>query len=242
MLFQKNPSEHAVAGHVHLGQVHHDNTVTSLTGRAPRQLPANQSLASQSSVVAHVAVIEKSAAPASPTAGTSPWSFSRIMSRVTDYMVSDLALGATVLHPEAMLLMTDLVANRNGLPPEKPREQRTVVPTYQQMASLQETTIGLESKSDGRYRVLLPRDTRLNTAGPDIEEGFVRFEPAEINRVGWGSRVAAAATSLYAKVQHARAVRRATTDLQCLDDRVLKDIGISRWEIEEVVRSGRTPS
>jgi uncharacterized protein YjiS (DUF1127 family) len=230
MLFQKNPSEHAIADHVHLGQAQNDRTVTSLASRAPRQSPA----------VGHTAVIEKNPAPS--TTSTSPWSFSRIMSRVTEYMVSDLALGATVLHPEAMLLMTDLAANRNGLPPEKPREQGTVVPTYQQMAPSQETVIGIESKTDGRYRILVPRDTQPIAAGPSTEETFVRFEAAETDHVRWGSWVMSAATTLYANIQHARSIRRATTELQCLDDRVLKDIGISRCEIEEVARSGRTPS
>ena len=42
--------------------------------------------------------------------------------------------------------------------------------------------------------------------------------------------------------QHRRAslIRRQAWKLQRSDDRILRDIGISRWEIETVVRGGRS--
>ena len=36
-----------------------------------------------------------------------------------------------------------------------------------------------------------------------------------------------------------REIRRATRELESLDDRMLRDIGIARWEINRIVRYGR---
>ena len=39
--------------------------------------------------------------------------------------------------------------------------------------------------------------------------------------------------------RHERAVRVAVQQLESLEDRVLNDMGIQRWQIEDVVRHGR---
>ena len=56
----------------------------------------------------------------------------------------------------------------------------------------------------------------------------------------WRSRsVSSTLVELWARLVHLRNTSRAAARLAAMDDRMLKDIGISRGEIEYVVRHGR---
>src|SRR6202012_4989401 len=108
MQFQKKSSEYAIANHVQLGQAQNNKMTRSLTIDASYRpmVDVNPSPAPEAS------------APVLSAPTSSRWSFSNIMSRVAVYMVADLALCACVMYPEAMLLLSETVANRNTMPPE----------------------------------------------------------------------------------------------------------------------------
>lgn len=66
-----------------------------------------------------------------------------------------------------------------------------------------------------------------------------RFETASIDSPRWAARAAAPLGKLWARVLRAHEIRRMKAELKALDDRALKDIGLSRFEIDLVARHGR---
>jgi uncharacterized protein YjiS (DUF1127 family) len=71
---------------------------------------------------------------------------------------------------------------------------------------------------------------------PDLID---QFEGARAELFHPGSTFVSALTGLWSVLERARERRRASAALRSFDDRMLRDIGVSRWEIEYMVRHGR---
>lgn len=63
---------------------------------------------------------------------------------------------------------------------------------------------------------------------------------ARANRPRWALRVASLAARLWSKLLHGHEQRRASWALNALNDRMLKDIGMSRSDIEYLQQGGET--
>jgi uncharacterized protein YjiS (DUF1127 family) len=70
--------------------------------------------------------------------------------------------------------------------------------------------------------------------------GTVRPEAAQPARPSWMRWVASLSTGLRSKLRRMREQRRAARMLSALNDRMLKDIGISRSELEYLQHGGPT--
>ncbi len=70
-----------------------------------------------------------------------------------------------------------------------------------------------------------------------VDYGFDRFA-ASLRGIGFISRRVDAA-ALIARLAHAARLRRDMRRLSTFDDHILRDIGISRSEVEPAVRFGR---
>jgi uncharacterized protein YjiS (DUF1127 family) len=201
MQFPTNSSEHAIADHVHRGQVSNGKVIESLAGRAPHHLPVKaDQMANQEKPLSIASV-------PTPSSLRPAWSFSRVMSRVTEYMISDLALGATVLHPETMFMLSETVANNNSLLAKKwadkwagePPAERSPLSTPVTPASVipaawaQEsitgpsgTTLGgttlagttLAGTTEGHYRGHLPRTARPMNIRPMMNQSIMTQGPS----------------------------------------------------------------
>jgi uncharacterized protein YjiS (DUF1127 family) len=92
------------------------------------------------------------------------------------------------------------------------------------------------------------RNTRLVEPGNDptwfpgtqtsLFDDWLAMEKISTRSFGWSARVRARVVRLWSTVCRARQRRRAIAELEALDDRILKDIGIHRSQIESVVRRG----
>jgi uncharacterized protein YjiS (DUF1127 family) len=69
-------------------------------------------------------------------------------------------------------------------------------------------------------------------------DDWLATEKISTGSFGWSTRVRARAVRLWSTVCRARQRRRAIVELEALDDRTLKDIGIHRSHIESVVEHG----
>ena len=77
-----------------------------------------------------------------------------------------------------------------------------------------------------------------NAAQSSFFDDRLSMEKVSIGSFGWSARVRSRAIRLWSSGRRARQRRRAITELETLDDRTLKDIGIHRCQIESVVRHG----
>jgi uncharacterized protein YjiS (DUF1127 family) len=80
--------------------------------------------------------------------------------------------------------------------------------------------------------------------GTDIRAGekrAARSEPMPGPRAGWRIAIVASAVRLQSKIREGYARQRAVAELQTLDDRALRDIGISRADISAIARHGVRP-
>jgi uncharacterized protein YjiS (DUF1127 family) len=64
------------------------------------------------------------------------------------------------------------------------------------------------------------------------------MENVSIASFGWSARIRSRVVRLWSAFRRMRQMRRAIAELEVLDDRMLKDIGICRCEIESIVRYG----
>jgi uncharacterized protein YjiS (DUF1127 family) len=92
------------------------------------------------------------------------------------------------------------------------------------------------SERDGA--VAFPARNQPGVHAPYRAEFLLQPEPARTARADWGASFRAAATALLSKMRISRARRRATVELESIDDRTLRDIGICRGDIEAVIGQG----
>ena len=77
-----------------------------------------------------------------------------------------------------------------------------------------------------------------NGTQPSSFDDWLSMEKVSTGSFGWSARVRSRAIRLWSSGCRAHQRRRAITELEALDDRTLKDIGIHRSQIESVVRHG----
>jgi uncharacterized protein YjiS (DUF1127 family) len=70
--------------------------------------------------------------------------------------------------------------------------------------------------------------------GPIKPDGFTRFEIARTDFPNWSAWITSNLAKLWSRLLHEHESRQVRAALAALDDRTLKDIGISRYEIEEI--------
>jgi uncharacterized protein YjiS (DUF1127 family) len=93
-----------------------------------------------------------------------------------------------------------------------------------------------------------PSPPTLQLISPDIGTSQIvsppvsaRFEQPTCGRSSWRTAVIAPAVLLLSKIFEGSARRQAIAELQRMDDRSLRDIGISRTDIDYVTRHGVRP-
>jgi uncharacterized protein YjiS (DUF1127 family) len=69
-------------------------------------------------------------------------------------------------------------------------------------------------------------------------DDLLAMEKVSIASFGWSARIRSRVVRLWSTFCRTRQMRRAIAELEVLDDRMLKDIGIRRCEIESIVRYG----
>ncbi|MGA7811114.1 DUF1127 domain-containing protein, partial [Bradyrhizobium sp.] len=80
--------------------------------------------------------------------------------------------------------------------------------------------------------------TQRSDAGCVARDNQVRPRPPDVARSGWRPRIALVLTVRLLRLRRAIQQRQAIRELRNLDDRALRDIGISRCDIEHLARSG----
>ena len=70
-------------------------------------------------------------------------------------------------------------------------------------------------------------------------DASTRFEGAIVDFPRWGAWAASLPGKLWSRVLCELDIRRKTAELEAFDDRALRDIGLSRCEIDLAVRHGR---
>lgn len=80
----------------------------------------------------------------------------------------------------------------------------------------------------------------LNSMTPSAEATWPHAAEANTTTPGLWAQAVAAVLAYRAALSKRRHQRRARQDLERLDDRLLKDIGVTRGEIGYVVRYGRS--
>jgi uncharacterized protein YjiS (DUF1127 family) len=73
-------------------------------------------------------------------------------------------------------------------------------------------------------------------SGMDVSEASSPWETTRIDAPGWGARIASSLRRFRSSLVRARENRRRSVGWEMLDDRMLKDIGVDRHEIEFVER------
>ncbi|HVJ31788.1 MAG TPA: DUF1127 domain-containing protein [Terriglobia bacterium] len=154
---------------------------------------------------------------------------SRFFSRMAEQMINDFASAAAAMHPEALLLMGgeagyDEVARIR-------RDDRA--PLYRHSEPRVEP--------GSRYpQVMRAHPQSPAASAPDRRNpGRRNPVPVDAQVLGWGGWIMSQASALQARIQNAREARHGLAALRSLDDRMLKDIGVARHEIERLARHGR---
>lgn len=158
----------------------------------------------------------------------SRWSFGEMMSRFAAYIVADLAKTAIALHPEAMFFLDEDADGRSPTkepPRDKPAIQSTPHPTPDY----------LKANTIMEWGTNKPRGIKEHTA----DAGLAPVETTKADRASLAGWITATARALVTKMQHIRETRQGLAALQSLDDRMLKDIGLSRHEVEYMAMHGR---
>ena len=90
----------------------------------------------------------------------------------------------------------------------------------------------------GRGPILVSRQTQSSAAALVKTESVERSERTRAAAAGWSTSIASFLASLRSRIRRGRDSRLAIAELRALDDRRLRDIGISRCDIEHPAGRG----
>jgi uncharacterized protein YjiS (DUF1127 family) len=138
-----------------------------------------------------------------------------------EQMVESLALHAASMHPQLFLLLDKPVA---GLEAGDPMH-------------------GANLQASRPTSALTFREAPAASPAPPYDSGAGRSlgpsQPIEPKHSGWTAWILAIPHRLWAALLRQRDIGRSRRALDALDDRTLKDIGLSRCEVDRAVRQGR---
>jgi uncharacterized protein YjiS (DUF1127 family) len=100
--------------------------------------------------------------------------------------------------------------------------------------TIAQTLAGCAAYAQAMYPVFVDLDEHDPAGGSQPE----RSEPAPAASPGWGASIASLAGKLQSSMRRGRDRRLAMAELRTLDDRSLRDMGISRYDIEHIARHG----
>jgi len=90
----------------------------------------------------------------------------------------------------------------------------------------------------GRGPILVSRQTQSSAAALVKTESVERSERTRAAAAGWSKSIASFLASLRSRIRRGRDSRLAIAELRAFDDRKLRDIGISRCDIEHLADRG----
>jgi uncharacterized protein YjiS (DUF1127 family) len=90
----------------------------------------------------------------------------------------------------------------------------------------------------GRGPILISRQTQSSAAALVKTESVERSERTRAAAAGWSTSIASFLASLRSRIRRRRDSRLAIAELRAFDDRMLRDIGISRWDIDHPAGRG----
>jgi uncharacterized protein YjiS (DUF1127 family) len=155
----------------------------------------------------------------------------RFFSRMIEQLVIDFASGAAATHPEAYLMWLEFNESSRA---NAQNDGETANQTLSRYSLYTEA----ERRTDMHAYLSQPQPISTVKAFrrvTDVVEATPILQDAPAKR-RWPSVLM---DFIAARVQQMRETRRGLAALYSMDDRMLKDIGISRYEIEQVARHGR---
>jgi len=155
----------------------------------------------------------------------------RFFSRMIEQLVNDFASGAAATHPEAYLMWLEFNESSRA-------SAQNDGETANQTSSRYSLYTEAERRTDMHAYLSQPQPiSKIKTFRPvtDVVEAKPILQDAPAKR-RWPTVLM---DFIAARVQQMRETRRGLAALYSMDDRMLKDIGISRYEIEQVARHGR---
>jgi uncharacterized protein YjiS (DUF1127 family) len=163
-----------------------------------------------------------------------------VMSVVKAQAIEGFASCAIAMHPELFYQAGEPI-NRLDSPEVLPPVQRAGDRRWSTVPHSREGTSGVGYGAAMRTPVAQLRE-RQPVNGLLNLESFGRLEPARTASPGGQTWIMSIPAKLWSRLLRAGQIRRARAALEVLDDRMLNDIGVSRHEIEQVVRHGRRRS
>lgn len=160
------------------------------------------------------------------------------MSWAMGQIIEGFALSVATAHPGFMSLRSEHL-DRDATAGDLPRGPHAADGHRSQAFGRPQERLGTEPGAATFHP--LPRLRQGQpTANDAVKSGAsMRFEAASIDLPSWGAWAASLPVKLWSRMLREREIRRMSAEVEALDDRMLKDIGLSRCEINLVVRDGR---
>ena len=148
-----------------------------------------------------------------------------------EQLVNDFASGAAATHPEAYLMWLEFNETSRSAAQDENRPVGETAGRYS-FYTQAERRADMHAYLSQPEPISAPKTFR---PGPNVVDAapILQDEPAQRR---WPSALKDFITG---RIQQMRETRRGMAALYSMDDRMLKDIGISRDEIEQVARYGR---
>jgi uncharacterized protein YjiS (DUF1127 family) len=160
--------------------------------------------------------------------------FSHILLTVCSWLIAEFLAGCAVyaeaMYPTFTILEED--AGRGDPVPTAASQGTNTPASTRPRLRVISGKITHSIESDGQ--VSLSEQSRSRSAGPSCAEYGATTQPTPPSPLRWYVSISATVTCLLSKVREQQARRRAIFVLRTLDDRMLRDIGISRYDIESI--------
>jgi hypothetical protein len=173
-------------------------------------------------------------------AGVLPSLAIAIVSWIVAETLAGCAAYARAMYPALAL---DDLADPVGPKPSEPRQFEPRPPVSGRPKNARPTLRVISSGDpDGTGRTKASQ--LLDAAQSRIDDGtdpVLRREQKSGARAGWRAAIITAAIGLWSKIRRARVRRRSNADVQSLDERSRRDLGISRFDVVSIVRCGGGP-